>query len=233
MKQIPWLSIFYSRVVSRGNKICPHLLCLPPKRSEFNFSITKHVRIRRSTDFIFGYHLIHYAFFILLFKIKKEEGNIKRDCHSHGITPFIPPIAGQEIRLPDFDKNTGNIISGFFKKRRADRGIYPSGKSNKNTTRRGTSQYFFYVHQRSWHNASSHLYLSRNTDMVLGLGGWLLQSKPTRDYLWDVSVNRQIHKYPSPNQPAKACQDQAVSKEYLKLFPDLLWFLFLLREARP
>src|SRR3989344_921377 len=67
--------------------------------------------------------------------------------------------------------------------------------------------------------------------MVSGLGEWLLQLKPTRDYLWDVSANRQIHKYPSPNQPAKACRDRAVSKEYLKPFRDLLWSVFPLLEA--
>src|SRR3989344_5462466 len=113
-------SLFNFCVMSSCYKIRSHFSSSLPKRSELNFFITEHVGIRGSTDLIFGYHLVHYTFFIFLFKIKKEEQDIERDCYFHGVTPFVSPTARQKIGLPDFNKNPSDIKSALFQKRRAN-----------------------------------------------------------------------------------------------------------------
>src|SRR3989344_3666949 len=125
-------SLFNFCVMSSCYKIRSHFSSFLPKRSELNFFITEHIGIRGSTDLIFGYYLVHYTFFIFIFKIKKEEQDIEHDCYFHGVAPFVSPTARQEIRLPDFNKNPSDIKSALFQKRRANRGINATRKSDKN-----------------------------------------------------------------------------------------------------
>src|SRR3989344_3708663 len=108
--------------MSGGDIIRSKFLRFLPERPELDFFITEHVRIRGSTDLIFSHHLIYHALLIFRFKIKEKKRNVERDAYFHGITTFVSPFTRQEVRLPHFDKNAGDIKSLRFQKRRTNGG---------------------------------------------------------------------------------------------------------------
>src|SRR3989344_9553091 len=97
-----------------GNVIRPHLFRLFPKCAEFNFFIAEHVRVRGAPELVFADHSIHDTFFVLFFKIEKKKWDIESDSNLHGITPFFSPTAWEKVWLPNFDKDSGDIITLLF-----------------------------------------------------------------------------------------------------------------------
>src|SRR3989344_324119 len=147
-----------------GNVIRTHLFGFLPKCAELDFPIAEHVRIWRTSGFVFADHSIHHTLFILFFKIKKQKRYIKSDSALHSISTFFPPTAWQEVRLPDFDKDSRDIIARLLQKRRGDGAIHSPRQTHKDPSG-DTCRCLFCVHRSSWHNAFFQYCLSRNIDM--------------------------------------------------------------------